>query len=108
MRVPLDGVLVAFSQLRPVDVALAVVLYFAAHGVNALKLRLLLSQLSVRQALRFTMIAVLYGTALPGQLAGDAVKAFRLTRAASRAGDVSATISAVTIDKVLGLFALLA
>ena len=108
MRVPLDGVLVAFSQLRPVDVALAVVLYFAAHGVNALKLRLLLPQLSVRQALRFTMIAVLYGTALPGQLAGDAVKAFRLTRAASRAGDVSATISAVTIDKVLGLFALLA
>lgn len=108
MRVPLDGVLVAFSQLRPVDVALAVVLYFVAHGVNALKLRLLLPQLSVRQALRFTMIAVLYGTALPGQLAGDAVKAFRLTRAASRAGDVSATISAVTIDKVLGLFALLA
>ncbi len=107
MRVPLDGVLVALSRLQPADVALAVLLYFAAHGVNAMKLRLLLPQLSVRQALRFTMIAVLYGTALPGQLAGDAVKAFRLTRAASRAGDVSATVAAVTIDKVLGLFALL-
>ncbi len=107
MRIPLDGVWVALSRLKPVDVALAVVLYFAAHGVNALKLRLLLPELSIRQSLRFTMIAVLYGTALPGQLAGDAVKAFRLTRAASRAGDVSATIAAVTIDKVLGLFALL-
>ena len=107
MHVPLDGAFVALSRLAPGDTAVAVILYSAAHGVNALKLRLLLPQLSIRQSLRFTMIAVLYGTALPGQLAGDTVKAFRLTRAASRAGDVSSTIAAVAVDKTIGLFALL-
>ena len=107
MRVPIDGVFVVLGRLTPVDAAAVIALYFAAHGVNALKLRLLLPQLSVRQAVRFTTIAVLYGTALPGQLAGDAVKAFRLTRAVSRAGDVSATITAVIVDKAIGLFALL-
>ncbi len=106
-HVPLDGTLEALSDLTLLDGLVAFSLYFVAHGVNALRLRLLLPGLSVTQALRFTMIAVLYGTALPGQLAGDAVKAFRLTRAASRAGDVSATIGAVALDKVIGLFALL-
>ncbi len=106
-RVPLKDAFNALAALSPVAVAGAVGLYFTAHFINALKLRVLMPDLSIRQSWRFTMIAVLYGTVLPGQLAGDAVKAFRLTRAASRSGDVSVTIGAVTVDKAVGLFALL-
>lgn len=105
--VSFDGVLAALSDLTLVDIGAVVGLFIIAHGTNALKLRILLPQLSRPQALRFTMIAVLYATALPGQLAGDAVKAFRLTRASSRAGNVSAIIAAVAVDKATGLFALL-
>ena len=106
-HVSLDGTIAALNEITPKDGVVAIAIYFFGQGVNALRLRLFLPGLSVFQALRFTMIALLYGTALPGQLAGDAVKAFRLTRAASRSGDVSATIGAVALDKAVGLFALL-
>ena len=108
VSVPITGALAALGRLTLFDLVVAAFLYFTAHFVNSIKLRLFLPRLSVRQAVRFTMIGVLYGTALPGQLAGDVVKALRLTRAASRVGDVGATIAAVAMDKVLGLFALLA
>jgi uncharacterized membrane protein YbhN (UPF0104 family) len=80
-------------------------LYLLAHTVNAAKLQLFLPGLSFWQAWRFTMIGVFYGTVLPGQLAGDAVKAVRLARAQG-SGDEGAAIAAVTVDKIVGLFAL--
>jgi hypothetical protein len=75
--------------------------------VNAIRLHVLLPGLSLWQAWRFTMIAVLFGTALPGQLAGDAVKAFRLARAASDVGEVTHALAAVAVDKIISMFALL-
>jgi len=61
--------------------------------------------LSLWQSWRFTMIGVLYGTVLPGQLAGDAVKAVRLARAQG-GGDEGGAVAAVAVDKIVGLFAL--
>ena len=49
-HVPIDGALVALNRLTLLDIAAAAALYFAAHGVNALKLRLFLPQLSIPQA----------------------------------------------------------
>ncbi len=106
-RVPLQEALAAAAGLTPSAAALAILSYFAAHAVNAGKLRVLLPGLSLWQAWRFTMIAVLFGTALPGQLAGDAVKAFRLARAAPDVGEVTAAVAAVAVDKIIGMFALL-
>ncbi len=106
-RVDLGGALAAAAGLTPAAGALATAVYFAAHVVNAAKLRVLLPGLSLWQAWRFTMIAVLFGTALPGQLAGDAVKAFRLARAAPDVGEVTAAVAAVAVDKIIGMFALL-
>ena len=106
-RVPLQEALAAAAGLTPAAAALAILSYFAAHAVNAGKLRVLLPGLSLWQAWRFTMIAVLFGTALPGQLAGDAVKAFRLARAAPDVGEVTAAVAAVAVDKIIGMFALL-
>ena len=106
-RVDLGEAITAAAGLTPAAGVLATVVYFAAHAVNAAKLRVLLPGLSLWQAWRFTMIAVLFGTALPGQLAGDAVKAFRLARAAPDVGEVTAAVAAVAVDKIVGMFALL-
>lgn len=106
-RVPLAEAWAAARELVPGIAALSVLGYFAAHVINAAKLRVLLPGLSLWQAWRFTMIGVLFGLALPGQLAGDAVKALRLARAAPDAGEVTAAVAAVAVDKIIGMFALL-
>lgn len=104
-RIPLQDSLAVATTLDPGIFGAAVFLYFVAHLVTAAKLQLFLPGLSFWQACRFTMIGVLYGFALPGQIAGDAVKAVRLARAGG--GDAAAAIAAVTMDKIVGLFALL-
>lgn len=106
-RVPLHEAWAAAQKLAPGLAALSVVAYFTGHTINAAKLRVLLPGLSLWQAWRFTMIGVLFGLALPGQLAGDAVKALRLARAAPDAGEVTAAVAAVAVDKIIGMFALL-
>ncbi|MCA0199321.1 MAG: flippase-like domain-containing protein [Proteobacteria bacterium] len=105
-RIPLGEALTAAMTLDPGAIALAVLLYFLAHAVNAVKLQVFLPDLSLWQSWRFTMIGVLYGVALPGQLAGDAVKAVRLARM-QKGGDISAILAAVAVDKIVGIFALL-
>ncbi len=106
-RTPLPDAMSSLKALPSSALVVAVILYFTAHGLNALKLRLFLPELTILQAWRFTMIAVLYGMALPGPVAGDAVKALRLARAADSAGDMGAAVAAVGVDKVIGMFALL-
>lgn len=106
-RVPLREAMAAAADVAPVAASLSVVGYFTAHVINAAKLRVLLPGLSLWQAWRFTMIGVLFGLALPGQLAGDAVKALRLARAAPDVGEVTAAVAAVAVDKIVGMFALL-
>jgi uncharacterized membrane protein YbhN (UPF0104 family) len=104
-RIPLQDALSVAGSLPPVIIAAAILFYLLAHAVNAAKLQLFLPGLSYGQAWRYTMIGVFYGTALPGQLAGDAVKAVRLARAQG-SGDEGAAIAAVAVDKIVGLFAL--
>ena len=104
-RVDVGGVWSSIIALSPTTLVIAVLLTFVAHFINAVKLRIFLPHLSMGQSVRFTLIAVFYGTALPGQLAGDAVKALRLARASDM--HPSAVVGAVVVDKVVGLFALL-
>lgn len=104
-RIPFGEALSVASSIDPRVLGGAIALYLLAHTVNAAKLQLFLPGLSLWQAWRFTMIGVFYGTVLPGQLAGDAVKAVRLARAQG-SGDEAAAVAAVAVDKVVGLFAL--
>lgn len=101
--IPLGDALSVAVTLDPTVMAVVVALYFLAHLVNAAKLQVFLPRLSLWQAWRFTMIGVLYGTALPGQIAGDAVKAVRLARVQG----AGAAVAAVAVDKIVGVFALL-
>jgi glycosyltransferase 2 family protein len=104
-RVPFHDALSVAASLDPAIVVVAIALYLLAHAVNAAKLVVFLPGLSLWQSWRFTMIGVLYGTVLPGQLAGDAVKAVRLARVQG-SGDEAAAVAAVAVDKIVGLFAL--
>ena len=104
-RIPLADALSVASSVDPGVIAVAILLYLLAHTVNAAKLRVFLPGLTLWQAWRFTMIGVFYGTVLPGQLAGDAVKAVRLARAQDD-GDEGGAVAAVAVDKIVGLFAL--
>lgn len=105
MRVDVGSIWSATTALDSSAIVIALLLTFVAHFINAVKLRIFLPHLSLAQSVRFTLIAVFYGTALPGQLAGDAVKALRLARASEV--DTASVVGAVTVDKVIGLFALL-
>ncbi len=104
-RVDTGSIWSAVTALSPTTLVIALLLTFVAHFINAVKLRIFLPHLSMGQSVRFTLIAVFYGTALPGQLAGDAVKALRLARASQ--ADAGAALGAVVVDKVIGLFALM-
>jgi len=92
--------------------ALAGLLFFLMHVLNALKLRVLLPELRAGRLLAYTLVAQLYALVLPGQLAGEAVKAYRLSRdGAQGAGQGDAgggrIVSAVAFDKVTGIAGLL-
>ena len=92
--------------------ALAGLLYFLMHVLNALKLRVLLPELRVGRLLAYTLVAQLYALVLPGQLAGEAVKAYRLSRDEGRGqgqGEIGGgrIVSAVAFDKVTGIVGLL-
>lgn len=91
--------------------ALAAALFFLMHVLNAVKLRILLPDQRVGRLLAHTLVAQFYALVLPGQLAGEAVKAYRLSRAdaASSVGasDGGRVVSAVVFDKVTGIGGLL-
>ena len=94
------------AKIAPGALIGGVALYFAAHAVNAAKLRVFLPALTFPQALRFTCIALFYGAVLPSQLAGDAVKAVRIVRALG-GGNIGEVAAAIALDKAVSLFALL-
>ena len=85
------------------DLILPVVLYIFAHFLNAIKLNLIIQDRSVSEITRFTFIALFYGTALPGQILGDVVKAYSLIRPNDNSAEI---ISIVLFDKITGLLSL--
>lgn len=100
------------AMASPGLMGLAGLLFFLMHVLNALKLRVLLPELRAGRLLAYTLVAQLYALVLPGQLAGEAVKAYRLSRDEGRGqgqGEISGgrIVSAVAFDKVTGIAGLL-
>lgn len=79
-------------------------LYMLACGIAALKWKTLLPQHSVGTLLRLNFIGSFYSTLLPGQIAGEVVKAYKLGRGRPDAGEIAAS---VIIDRVTGFIGLL-
>lgn len=102
-RLDIGAVGEALARLTPETVGIAAVLYLLAHGLNGIKLQMLMADRPLADLVRYTFVALYYGTVLPGQLLGDAMKAYRLVRP----GDDGATVvAAVVIDKITGLVSL--
>ncbi|MBT5240539.1 MAG: flippase-like domain-containing protein [Rhodospirillaceae bacterium] len=102
-RLDLGAVGEALSRLTPETILVAAGLYLLAHGLNGVKLQVLMADRPLKDLVRYTFVALYYGTVLPGQLLGDAMKAYRLVRP----GDDGATVvAAVVVDKITGLVAL--
>lgn len=106
------------AMASPVLMGLAGLLFFLMHVLNALKLRVLLPELRAGRLLAYTLVAQLYALVLPGQLAGEAVKAYRLSRDEGQGrgqgrgpgqGEIGGgrIVSAVAFDKATGIAGLL-
>lgn len=78
----------------------AVLVSLAGLALNSVKWRLLLPDFSWRTIFRTNLIGQYYSTLLPGQLAGEAAKAYLLGREHKQAQRVAASI---IIDKITGL-----
>lgn len=103
-RLELDLVFDALGRLDVSTLLTAAALYILAHGLNGLKLQMVMPGRSLPDLIRYTFVALYYGTVLPGQLLGDAVKAYRLVRPGD---DGASVVAAVVVDKITGLAALL-
>ena len=90
-------------RLNPPHALATAVLVFLTHWMNAAKLGLVLPERSVRTLFAATLATQAYTLMLPGQIAGEAAKAFRLGR--GRAVDAGRIVSSVMFDKMTGVAA---
>ena len=106
VRVDLSAAWTEVLTLAPAALpwtGLAIVLFFAAHLIAAQKLGHLLAGRTQFEMIRAVMIGHFFGTALPGQVAGDAVKAMTLMDGTHSRTQV---LAAVVLDKHTSLVAL--
>lgn len=103
-RLDFGLVLEAIGRLTLGTVITAAVLYILAHALNGVKLQMVMPGRPLSDLIRYTFVALFYGTVLPGQLLGDAMKAYRLVRPGD---DGASVVAAVMVDKITGLAALL-
>ena len=93
-----------FKALRLETLLIGAFVSYIAWGLAAYRWKVLLPNKSFRNLLSFTFIGQFYGLILPGQLAGEAAKAYRLGRGRKEAETVAAS---VFVDRVIGVVALL-
>ena len=86
------------------EVLLVLLLYAAAWMINAAKWHVLLTGCLYRHLLALTMIGQFYAIVLPGQIAGEAVKAWRLI---GRTVETAPAVASVLMDRMTGIVALL-
>lgn len=102
-RVPLGEIGSHLREFGPATLLLVLGFSLGCWVVAAGRLWLLLPEYRYRDLLHATFVAKFYSTVLPGQLAGDVVKAYRLGRQSSKSGHAEAVTA---LDRGLGLFAL--
>ncbi|HXE14912.1 MAG TPA: lysylphosphatidylglycerol synthase transmembrane domain-containing protein [Bryobacteraceae bacterium] len=102
-RVPLTDIGAHLRSFGAGILLAAIGLSLVQWGIAAVRLWCLLPEFRYRDLLHATFVAKFYGTILPGQVAGDVVKAYRLGRQSDRAGHAEA---ATAVDRGVGLFAL--
>jgi hypothetical protein len=93
----------SLARLSAIALLAAAALSLLALLVAGYKWHLLLPDVPLRTLQRLTFVAVYYSVLLPGQLAGEAVKAYRLGKGRIDAEEVAMS---VVVDKLTSLYAL--
>src|SRR5690348_4351120 len=102
-RVPLGEVGAHLRLFHAITLLEVLGLSLGCWGIAAARLWCLIPEHGFRELLYLTFVAKFYATVLPGQIAGDVVKAYRLGRQSNQTGRAEA---ATALDRALGLFAL--
>lgn len=103
-RVDLAAVAAALGRYQPGTLCLGLALTLLGTGISALRWWILLPEVSYRQLLGYSFIGQFYAFVLPGQIAGEAVKAWRVSRGRADGPRIAAS---VMIDRLVGLNGLL-
>jgi glycosyltransferase 2 family protein len=88
----------------PTTLVIVIAIYFIAILVNSIKWHQLLPSYTLKTLLSYTFIAQYYTIILPGQMAGEAVKTYKLGKGQKDAEVIAAS---VVVDKLTGLLGLL-
>ena len=102
--VDLGALVGSFANLTIQTIGLASVLFFVSCAIAATKWRLLWSKASWWDMLMANFASQFYSLLLPGQLAGEVVKSYRVGR---RFSDTTGVAASVLVDRVTGLVGLL-
>ncbi len=94
--------------LRAINInyfVLSTVIYTAAILIMVLKWKILIPRYPYASLLKYSLIGLYYSLALPGQLAGDVVKAYKLGKGKKDAELIAAS---VVVDKLTAIIPLIA
>ena len=105
LRVDISEVLRAIGRFGLSTWAVNLALYLGAWGIATLKWKALLPKHSIFSLLHLNFIGQFYSILLPGQIAGEIIKAYRLGRGKPNAEQIAAS---VVIDRITGFLGLLA
>jgi glycosyltransferase 2 family protein len=102
-RTPLNEISTTLTSLDPAAIISGLLISLAAWWISAVRLWVLSPNFDMHTVVRTTLVALYYGTILPGQVAGDIMKAYRLSQTHSWAGEA---VAAAVVDRVIATFAL--
>lgn len=95
----------AVASRMPFEIIpLLIALHLLAIVVSTLRWQLLIPQHNFSLLFRLSLVGQFYSLVVPGQVAGDVVKAYRLGRGHS---DAETAAASVLLDKIIGLISLL-
>jgi uncharacterized membrane protein YbhN (UPF0104 family) len=100
----LEALVAALQRLRFWPVTAAIAIFFLSCCVATSKWRLLWPKAPWLEMLKANFIGQFYSTALPGQIAGEVVKTYRLGQ---RFSDTAAVAASVLVDRATGIVGLL-
>jgi uncharacterized protein (TIRG00374 family) len=103
-RVDVSKVLLSFREFSFFAAALSVALYLFAFWVVSLKWKILLPDYPLSLLFKLNLVGLFYSTVLPGQISGEVVKTYRLSRNSTEAEKI---VASVWVDKITGLLGLL-
>jgi hypothetical protein len=103
-RVELPKMAEALLGMPVLTFLAAVALYLCTIAVSALRWHLLIPHRRYADLLPLTLIAQYYALISPGQIAGEAVKAYRLGKGSE---DAEQIVAAVILDRMAGLWGIL-